>query len=240
MALCGEKYGDRVRVVSVGEWAHELCGGTHVDNTGRLGLVKLLSESSIGSGVRRVEALVGTDAYNFLAREHVLVAQLAEVVKARPEELVERVGGIMTRLRDAEKEISALKAGQLLQIAGSLADGATDVHGVAVVTHRAPDGTSADDLRKLVLDVRGRLGTRPAVVAVAAAGGERPVVVIATNEGSRALSLKAGELVRSAAKTLGGGGGGKDDVAQGGGTDVTAIPAALEGIGRAVAEKAAA
>ncbi|ACU71296.1 alanyl-tRNA synthetase [Catenulispora acidiphila DSM 44928] len=240
MALFGEKYGDRVRVVSVGEWAHELCGGTHVDNTGRLGLVKLLSESSIGSGVRRVEALVGTDAYNFLAREHVLVSQLAEVVKARPEELVERVGGIMTKLRDAEKEISALKAGQLLQIAGSLVDGASDVHGVAVVTHQAPDGASADDLRKLVLDVRGRLGTRPAVVAVAAAAGERPVVVIATNEGSRGLGLKAGELVRSAAKTLGGGGGGKDDVAQGGGTDATAIPAALEGVGRAVAEKVAA
>ena len=163
-----------------------------MDNTGRLGLVKLLSESSIGSGVRRVEALVGTDAYNFLAREHVLVAQLAEVVKARPEELVERVGGIMTKLRDAEKEIGALKAGRLLQIAGSLADGATDVHGVAVVTHQAPDGASADDLRKLVLDVRGRLGTRPAVVAVAAAAGERPVVVIATNDGSRGLGLEGG------------------------------------------------
>jgi alanyl-tRNA synthetase len=240
MALFGEKYGDRVRVVSVGEWAHELCGGTHVDNTGRLGLVKLLSESSIGSGVRRVEALVGTDAYNFLAREHVLVSQLAEVVKARPEELVERVGGIMGRLRDAEKEIAALKAGQLLQIAGSLADGAQDVHGVAVVAHQAPDGASADDLRKLVLDVRGRLGSRPAVVAVAAAAGERPVVVIATNEGSRGLGLKAGELVRSAAKALGGGGGGKDDVAQGGGTDVAAIPAALAGIGREVAAKVAA
>jgi alanyl-tRNA synthetase len=240
MALFGEKYGDRVRVVSVGEWAHELCGGTHVDTTGRLGLVKLLSESSIGSGVRRVEALVGTDAYNFLAREHVLVAQLADVVKARPEELVERVGGIMSKLRDAEKEISALKAGQLLQIAGSLVDGAQDVHGVAVVAYQAPDGSSADDLRKLVLDVRGRLGSRAAVVAVAAAAGGRPVVVIATNEGSRAVGLKAGELVRTAAKALGGGGGGKDDVAQGGGTDASAIPAALAEIGRAVAEKAAA
>jgi alanyl-tRNA synthetase len=240
MALFGEKYGDRVRVVSVGDWSHELCGGTHVDNTGRLGLVKLLSESSIGSGVRRVEALVGSDAYQFLAREHVLVAQLAETVKARPEELVERVGGILTRLRDAEKEIASLKAGQLLQAAGSLADGATDVHGVAVVAHQAPAGASADDLRKLVLDVRQRLGSRPAVVAVAAASGERPVVVIATNEGSRELGLKAGELVRAAAKTLGGGGGGKDDVAQGGGTDNSAIPAALEEITRGVAAKVAA
>ena len=154
-------------------------------SSGQLGLVKLLAESSIGSGVRRVEALVGADAYQFLAREHVLVAQLAETVKARPEELVERVGGIVTRLRDAEKEIGALRAGQLLQAAGSLADGRDDVHGVAVVAHQAPAGASADDLRKLVLDVRRRLGSRPAVVAVAAASGERPVVVIATNEGSR-------------------------------------------------------
>jgi alanyl-tRNA synthetase len=106
------------------------------------------------------------------------------------------------------------------------------------VAHRAPEGASADDLRKLVLDVRGRLGSRPAVVAVAAASGGRPVVVIATNEGSRELGLKAGELVRAAAKTLGGGGGGKDDVAQGGGTDAAAIPAALAEIGRTVAAKA--
>ena len=84
MALFGEKYGDRVRVVSVGDWARELCGGTHAGSSGKLGVIKLLGESSIGSGVRRVEALVGTDAYQFLAREHVLVAQLAETLKARP------------------------------------------------------------------------------------------------------------------------------------------------------------
>ena len=92
MALFGEKYGDQVRVISVGDWARELCGGTHAGSSGKLGVVKLLGESSIGSGVRRVEALVGTDAYRFLAREHVLVAQLSEMLKARPEELPERVG----------------------------------------------------------------------------------------------------------------------------------------------------
>src|SRR5262249_31175307 len=121
MALFGEKYGDRVRVVSVGEWAHDLCGGTHVANTGRLGVVKLLHESSIGAGVRRVEALVGADAYGFLAREHVLLAQVSEVLKTRPEEVPERVAGIVGKLRDAEKEIAALKAGQVLAVAGELA-----------------------------------------------------------------------------------------------------------------------
>uniref|UniRef100_UPI001FEB31F0 alanine--tRNA ligase n=1 Tax=Nocardioides pelophilus TaxID=2172019 RepID=UPI001FEB31F0 len=99
MALFGEKYGDKVRVVSVGEWARELCGGTHAQSSGRLGVIKLLGEASIGSGVRRVEALVGTDAYQFLAREHVLVAQLAETLKARPEDLPERVNDLVEKLR---------------------------------------------------------------------------------------------------------------------------------------------
>ena len=235
MALFGEKYGDRVRVVSVGEWAHELCGGTHVPNTGRLGLVKLLHESSIGAGVRRVEALVGADAYNFLAREHVLLAQVAEAIKARPEEVPERIAGIVGKLREAEKEIAALKAGQVLAAAAELAANPADVHGVAFVAHRAPDGTSGDDLRKLALDVRGRIGSRAAVVAVASVTGDKPLVLAATNEAARELGLKAGALVRSAAQALGGGGGGKDDIAQGGGTDAGALDAALEAVRRQVA-----
>jgi alanyl-tRNA synthetase len=228
MALFGEKYGDRVRVVSVGDWARELCGGTHVRRSGQLGLVKLLGESSIGAGVRRVEALVGVDAYKFLAMEHTLVAQLTDALKVRPEELPERVDGIVSRLREAEKEIERLRAGQLLQAAASLAAGAKDVYGVALVAHRAPDGTTADEARKLALDVRGRIpADRAAVVAVAAVTGERPVVVVAVNEAGRARGIKAGELVRAAAATLGGGGGGKDDVAQGGGSDPAAVDEAL-------------
>jgi alanyl-tRNA synthetase len=235
MALFGEKYGDRVRVVSVGEWAHELCGGTHVANTGRLGLVKLLHESSIGAGVRRVEALVGADAYDFLAREHVLLAQISEAVKARPEELPERINGIIGRLREAEKEIAGLRAGQVLAVAGELAANPVDVHGTAYVAHRAPDGTSADDLRKLALDVRGRLGARPSVVAVAAVANGRPLVVVTASEAARGQGLKAGALAKTAAQTLGGGGGGKDDIAQGGGTNPAALDDALEAVRRQIA-----
>jgi alanyl-tRNA synthetase len=237
MALFGEKYGDQVRVVSVGEWARELCGGTHAQRSGQLGVVKLLGESSIGAGVRRVEALVGTDAYQFLAREHLLVAQLAEQLKARPEELPDRVAGVVARLRDTEKELDRLRAGQVLQAAAGLAAAAKDVYGVAFVAHHAPDGTRADDLRKLALDVRGRIpADRPAVVAVAAAA-ERPLVVVAVNERGRAWRLKAGELVRIAAQTLGGGGGGKDDVAQGGGQDNARIDDALAQVEHAVGER---
>ena len=237
MALFGEKYGDAVRVVSVGDWARELCGGTHAQRSGQLGLVKLLGESSIGSGVRRVEALVGVDAYRFLAREHVLVAQLTEALKVRRDELPERVAGIVERLRAAEKEIDRMRAGALLAAAPALAAQPTEVYGVSYVGHHAPDGTTADDLRRLVLDVRDRLrGDRPAVVVAASAAGERPVVVVATNETARSWGLSAGNLVRVAATALGGGGGGKPDVAQGGGTDVGAIDEALRQVEHAVGQ----
>ncbi|MCP9946490.1 alanine--tRNA ligase [Streptomyces somaliensis] len=239
IAEFGEKYGERVRVVTIGDFSKELCGGTHVRNTAQLGLVKLLGESSIGSGVRRIEALVGVDAYNFLAREHTVVAQLQELVKGRPEELPEKISGMLAKLKDAEKEIERFRAEKVLQAAAGLAESARDVRGVALVTGRVPDGTGADDLRRLVLDVRGRIpGDRPAVVALFTTAGGRPLTVIATNEAARERGLKAGDLVRTAAKTLGGGGGGKPDVAQGGGQDPAAVGEAIDAVERLVAETA--
>jgi alanyl-tRNA synthetase len=235
IAEFGEKYGERVRVVTIGDFSKELCGGTHVGNTAQLGLVKLLGESSIGSGVRRVEALVGVDAYRFLAREHTVVSQLTELVKGRPDELPEKIAGMLGKLKDAEKEIERFRAEKVLQAAAGLADAAEDVNGVALVAARVPDGTAADDLRKLVLDVRARVsGGRPAVVAVFSVVGGRPLTVIATNEAARERGVKAGALVRVAAKTLGGGGGGKDDVAQGGGTDPGAVDQAIAAVRREV------
>jgi alanyl-tRNA synthetase len=237
MALFGEKYGDRVRVVSVGEWARELCGGTHARRSGQLGLVKLLGESSIGKGVRRVEALVGVDAFRFLAREHVLVEQLTEALKVQPEELPERVGGLLEQLRAAQKELEQLRQGRLLAHAPELAKSARDVFGVAFVGHRAPEGAAADDLRRLALQIRAELAAdRPAVVAVAGVAGERPAVVVAVNDRGREWNLRAGALVRIAAEVLGGGGGGKDDVAQGGGTDSGAVDDALVRVEHAVGE----
>jgi alanyl-tRNA synthetase len=244
IAEFGEKYGDRVRVVTIGDFSKELCGGTHVGNTAQLGLVKLLGESSIGSGVRRVEALVGVDAYNFLAREHTVVARLTELVKGRPDELPDKISGMLAKLKEAEKEIDRFRAEKVLQAAAGLAASAADVKGVALVTGAVPDGTGADDLRRLVLDVRQRLqslpgsGGRPAVVALFTVAGGRPLTVIATNEAARERGIKAGELVRAAARTLGGGGGGKDDVAQGGGQHPSAVPEAVEAVHRLVAERA--
>jgi alanyl-tRNA synthetase len=218
VALFGEKYGDEVRVVEVGDYSRELCGGTHVAHSGQLGLIKILGESSIGSGVRRVEALVGTDAFRYLARESVLVSQLSEQLKARREELPERVAALVSRVRDAERDLERLRSAQILGAAGDLAGQAEDLGPVAFVAHQVPDGTTADGIRKLALDVRGRLpAERPAVVVIAGVPADRPAVVVAVNEAARALGLAAGALVRTAAGALGGGGGGRDDVAQGGG-----------------------
>src|SRR6202522_3715987 len=190
LALFGEKYGTEVRIVEVGEYSRELCGGTHVARSGQLGLVKLLGEASIGSGVRRVEALVGIDAFRFLARESVLVSQLSEQFKTPREQLPERISGIVTRLREAERELSRLKAAQLLESAGEIAAGAEDIGGTALVAHRVPDGTSPDDIRALALDVRGRVPRgRPAVVMIVGVPADKPVVVIAVNEAGRGFGL---------------------------------------------------
>ena len=169
-------------------------------------MVKLLGESSIGSGVRRVEALVGGDAYRFLAREHVLVAQLSELMKVRPEQLPERVSETLDRLRAAEKEIEKVRVGQLLAGGAALADGAEDVNGVSFVGQRV-DGAGGGDIRTLALDVRGRLpGDRPAVVAVVGVKDGKPAVVVATNEAARGRGLSANTLVRAACGELGGSG----------------------------------
>jgi alanyl-tRNA synthetase len=237
LALFGEKYGSEVRIVEVGEYSRELCGGTHVARSGQLGLVKLLGESSIGSGVRRIEALVGIDAFRFLARESVLVSQLSEQLKARPEELPERISGVVSRLREAERELTKLRSAALLESAGEIAAAAEDIGGVAFVAHQVPDGTDADAVRRLALDVRGRIAAaRPAVVMITGVPADRPVVVIAVNDAGRSAGLAAGALVGVAARALGGGGGGKPDIAQGGGAPSTgdaaaaAISAAFEAV----------
>jgi alanyl-tRNA synthetase len=237
MALFGEKYGDEVRVISVGDWARELCGGTHAQRSGQLGVVKLLGESSIGSGVRRVEALVGGDAYRFLAREHVLVAQLSEALKVRPEQLPERVNDIVDRLRAAEKEIEKVRLQQLLTAGGELASNAEDVSGVSFVGHVAV-GAGGGDVRTLALDIRNRMpGDRPGVVAIVGSADGKASVVVAVNDAGRTAGLSANELVRAASQVLGGKGGGKDDVAQGGGSDASRAGEALGAVRHALAQR---
>ena len=236
MALFGEKYGDRVRVVSVGDWARELCGGTHVGRSGQLGVVKLLSESSIGAGVRRVEALVGADAYQFLAREHVLLNSLTQIIKgARVEELPARIYDLVSKMRDIEKELSTLRTASAMESASSLISTAKVVAGTTVVVGSLADGIAADNLRLIALDLRAR--NKNTVVALTSVVEEKIVLVVAVSDDARQNGVKAGGLVKLGSAILGGGGGGKDDFAQGGGSDRSKISAALEAIELAIAGK---
>ena len=218
MALFGEKYGDVVRVVSVGDWARELCGGTHVERSGQLGVVKLLGESSIGAGVRRVEALVGVDAYKFLAREHILLNSLTDLIKgSRADELPERISELLNKMKEIEKELAAVRSAQALSQVGDLAKSATTINGHTFIGSVMSDGVSGDDLRKIAIDLRS--ANSNSVVALLSNNDGKPVLVVAVSDQSRAAGVKAGALVKIGSTVLGGGGGGKDDFAQGGGTD---------------------
>ena len=233
MALFGEKYGDVVRVVSVGDWARELCGGTHVERSGQLGLIKLLGESSIGSGVRRVEALVGVDAYRFLAREHLLLNSLTDLIKgARAEELPERISDLLNKMKEIEKELASVRSAQALAQVGELAKSATVVNGISLIAAAMADGVSGDDLRRIAIELRS---THPkSVVALISTNEGKPVLVVAASDDARSVGVKAGALVKIGSVVLGGGGGGKDDFAQGGGVDPTKSSDALTAISNAL------
>ncbi|MFB7891050.1 alanine--tRNA ligase [Microbacterium sp. NPDC056044] len=228
MALFGEKYGDTVRMVDIGgPWSRELCAGTHVSTSAEIGLINLVGESSVGASNRRVEALVGLDAFRSLAAERALVSQLTTSLKAPREQLPARIAELQASLKAAEKKIAAFEAKALGDRLPALAATATRVGDTVVVAESLGSAASADDVRSLALQVRERLGSEAAVVALGAVVNGRPVVIVATNDAARAAGAKAGVLAKGAAGVLGGGGGGRDDVAQGGGTDAAALPAAL-------------
>lgn len=223
MALFGEKYGDKVRVVSVGDWAHELCGGTHVTNSGELGLVKLISESSIGAGVRRVEALVGNDAYSFLAREHLLLNSITDLIKgSKVEELPERISDLLDKVRSVEKELQEFKTADALNKAKALLTKKESFGKFDAIIAEFGKGVTGDDLRTIALDLRPKISD--GVVVLASRGEERASLVAAVGTAGKAAGIKAGDLVKSASAILGGGGGGKDDFAQGGGANQDKLP----------------
>ncbi|WP_334148130.1 alanine--tRNA ligase [Microbacterium sp.] len=231
MALFGEKYGSVVRMVDIGgPWSRELCAGTHVNSSAEIGLVSVVGESSVGASNRRIEALVGVDAFRELAAERALVSQLTSSLKTPREQLPERIADLAASLKAAEKRIAQFEAKERAGQVPAIADAAVSVGAFHLAARSLGDVASADDVRELVLGVRERLGSHAAVVALGAVVNGRPVVVIATNEAARAAGAKAGALAKRAAGVLGGGGGGRDDVAQGGGADAAALPAALDAI----------
>jgi alanyl-tRNA synthetase len=235
MALFGEKYGDRVRVVDIGgPWSRELCAGTHVESSAEIGMISLVSESSVGSTNRRIESLVGIEAFRNFAAERTIVQQLTSGLKVPRAELVTKVQDIGAQLRAAEKKIAALEAEKLTQRLPELLTGAEDLGGVRAVLGSLGGVGSADDVRGLALQLRDRLGSDAGVVVLAGDAAGKPVVIAATTAAARDRGVRAGDLAKLGAQVLGGGGGGKPDLAQGGGTDPAKIGDALAEIRRSL------
>ncbi len=231
MALFGEKYGEEVRVVEIGgPWSLELCAGTHVGHSAEIGLINVISEASIGSSNRRIESLVGREAFRDLATERAIVNELTSTLKTPRDQVSTRISELLASLKNAEKRIAEFEQAALTERVPALLAEASRVGAVTAVITNVGTLSSSDDLRLLVTTVRSRLGSDAAVVALAADVAGKPAVIIATNDAARILGAKAGALAKTAAGILGGGGGGKDDLAQGGGSNLGAIPAALEAI----------
>lgn len=229
MALFGENYPDEVRVVEIGgPFSLELCGGTHVHNSAQIGPVTILGESSVGSGVRRVEAYVGLESFRHLAKERALMAGLASTLKVPSDEVPARVANLVERLKAAEKELDRARLANARAAAANAAAGAEVVGKVRLVAQRMAGGMSAGDLRSLVGDVRGKLGAEPAVVALIAEGENDTVpFVVAVNPAAQDLGLRANDLVKQFGAAVNGRGGGKADLAQGSGKGAAGIDAAL-------------
>ena len=236
MAMFGEAYPDEVRVVEIGgPFSLELCGGTHVHNSAQIGPVTILGESSVGSGVRRVEAYVGLESFKHLAKERALMAGLASSLKVPSDEVPARVANLVERLKAAEKEIERNRLASARAAAVNAAVEAQHIGNVRVVAQRMSAGMTAADLRSLVGDIRGKLGNDPAVVALIAegpAGSEGATVpyAVAANSAAQDLGLRANDLVKQLAAAVDGRGGGKPDLAQGSGKNSSGIDAALDAL----------
>ena len=236
MALFGEKYGDTVRVVDIGgPWSRELCAGTHVSRSSEVGLINLISESSIGSSNRRIEALVGTSAFTEFATERALVAELTSSLKTPRDQLATRVAELVEQLKAAEKTIAQYASASLGERVPALVGAAEKVAGVTLVCVDVGVIDSSDAVRRLVIDVRDRIADGPSVIALGAEVDGKGAVVIGTNDAARSLGHKSGEFAKIAANVLGGGGGGRDDIAQGGGPLVSELGNALAKIRKAIA-----
>jgi len=231
MALFGEKYGEEVRVVEIGgPWSLELCAGTHVGRSAEIGLINVISEASIGSSNRRIESLVGREAFRDLATERAIVNELTSTLKTPRDQVSTRISELLASLKNAEKRIAEFEQAALTERVPALLAEAGRIGAVSAVIMNVGTLSSSDDLRLLVTTVRSRLGSDAAVVALAADVAGKPAIIIATNDAARILGAKAGALAKTAAGILGGGGGGKDDLAQGGGSNLGAILTALDAI----------
>ena len=229
MALFGEKYGDVVRMVDIGgPFSRELCAGTHVDSSAQIGIINVISESSVGSTNRRIESLVGANAFRSMAAERAIVSELSANLKAPRDQIVTRIAELNAQLKAAEKKIADFESAAIRERVPVLLDSAVAIGSTNVIVSDLGTLGRVDDLRELATVIRDKMQASAAVVALAATVDSKPSLIVATTQGARDAGVKAGALAKAAATVLGGGGGGRDDMAQCGGTDASAIAQALE------------
>lgn len=235
MALFGEKYGDVVRMVDIGgPWSRELCAGTHVSRSSQVGLVSIISEASVGSSNRRIEAMVGQDAFRSLVVERSIVAELSASLKAPRDQVVTRVSELVANLKLAERKVSEFEGRVLREQVPALLAQAAAIGNISAIVSRVDGVGSSDDLRGLVTAVREKIQSDAFVIALGAVIDGKPSVIVATTDSARASGVSAGSLAKIAATVLGGGGGGRDDMAQSGGSDAAQLEPALAALSGAL------
>jgi alanyl-tRNA synthetase len=225
MALFGEKYGNEVRVVKVGDYSLELCGGTHVNQTSEIGLFKIVSESGIGSGVRRIEAVTGQHAFRYFEKQMALLQQVAAKLKSNPADVVDRVDALQSRIKELNRETESLRS-KLNRLEGQrLLNQVEEVKGIPVLTAKV-DVPDMDALRNMMDDLKNQL--KEGVIILGAANGGKVQLVASVSPDYVKQGLHAGKLVKEAATRCGGGGGGRPDMAQAGGKDPSKLDEALQ------------
>lgn len=223
-AQFGEKYGDTVRVVSMGDYSVEFCGGTHLENTAQIGLFKLISESGVAAGVRRIEAVTGAGVLEYIEKKDKLIEDTAQAMKSNPNDIAERAAALVNEAKELSRELESAKAGKAVSLAQDLIKTAENINGINVITAKI-DGMGADDLRTLGDSLKDK---EPNLVLVLAgvSGDKATLVAMATKE-AVAKGANAGKIIKEVAKTAGGGGGGKPDSAQAGAKDLSKLDEAL-------------
>jgi alanyl-tRNA synthetase len=233
MALFGEKYGDEVRVIGMGEFSTELCGGTHVRRTGDIGFFKIVTESGVAAGIRRVEAVTAEGALAYVQEQEARLGEAAGLLKAQPQELGQKISQLVDGARALEKELARLKSKVASAQGDDLALQAVEVNGVKVLAV-ALEGADAKTLRETLDKLKDKLKSA-AIVLASAEGGKVSLIAGVTSE--LTAKVKAGELVNFVAQQVGGKGGGRADMAQAGGTDAAKLPAALASVQAWVQQK---
>jgi alanyl-tRNA synthetase len=224
MALFGEKYGDIVRVVSMGDYSIEFCGGTHIDNTGKVGGFKIISEAGIASGVRRIEAITGSNVVRYLAEKQNMINSVATALKSNESDLTRKAGQVMADIKSLENTIKSIKSDEISGSVDAIIGSAKEINGVRLITKQFDD-TDVDQLRSISDAVREKAGD--VVLVLAAVNGEKVTFIVSVSEDLIGKGYHAGKLIKDIAAAAGGGGGGKANMAQAGAKDPSKVDAAF-------------